>query len=561
MFSCALYYCFYAFIILLSTSHAEEFIYNGFTDADQLTLEGEASIDRNRLGLTSRLNIGGFGHAFYKYPLNFRKNSNSPNDPSFATTFVFTITTWRDQPQEAGSDGIAFVLSSTNKLINHSLGGQYLGLFNASNTSQNILAIELDTFMNPDLNDMDDNHVGIDVNSLISINSHTAGFYTSDGGFQLLRLANGRSPILQLWVDYDGKAHQLNVTLGLPYSPKPEYPLLSSIVNLSSLLPSSSYIGFSASVNSPKTRHFILGWSFKENGRVPPLPSVPVTDPETYGWGGNFFAPPPPPQLNTHQVHKHSLQILLPIVMTSVILLLLVAFLGWRKKAGPQEDWEMKCRPPSFIYKDLYNATSGFSDKMLLGKGGFGKVYRGFLPASKRNVAIKRISPESKQGMKEFMSEVAILGNVRHRSLVQLLGYCRNKHELLLVYDYMPNGSLDKYLYGRHKLALGWSQRFRIIKGVACGLAYLHEEWERVIIHRDIKSSNVLLDEEMNGRLGDFGLARLHDHRVDAYTTHVAGTYGYIAPELARLGKSTKGTDVFAFGGVHDGGCTWKEAN
>lgn len=234
--------------------------------------------------------------------------------------------------------------------------------------------------------------------------------------------------------------------------------------------------------------------------------------------------------------------------MTSVILLLLVAFLGWRKKAGPQEDWEMKCRPPSFIYKDLYNATSGFSDKMLLGKGGFGKVYRGFLPASKRNVAIKRISPESKQGMKEFMSEVAILGNVRHRSLVQLLGYCRNKHELLLVYDYMPNGSLDKYLYGRHKLALGWSQRFRIIKGVACGLAYLHEEWERVIIHRDIKSSNVLLDEEMNGRLGDFGLARLHDHGVDAYTTHVAGTYGYIAPELARLGKSTKGTDVFAFG-------------
>jgi serine/threonine protein kinase len=185
---------------------------------------------------------------------------------------------------------------------------------------------------------------------------------------------------------------------------------------------------------------------------------------------------------------------------------------------------------------------------MLLGKGGFGKVYKGLLLSTKQNVAIKRISPESKQGMKEFISEITILGHVRHRRLVHLLGYCRHKHELLLVYDYMPNGSLDKYLYGQDKPPLCWSQRFNIIKDVASGLLYLHEEWERVVIHRDIKSSNVLLDDEMNGRLGDFGLARLHDHGVDAHTTRVAGTFGYIAPELARLGKATKATDVFAFG-------------
>jgi serine/threonine protein kinase len=112
----------------------------------------------------------------------------------------------------------------------------------------------------------------------------------------------------------------------------------------------------------------------------------------------------------------------------------------------------------------------------------------------------------------------------------------------------MSNGSLDKYLYSLEMPSLGWSQRFEIIRGVASGLLYLHEEWEQVVIHRDVNASNVLLDGEMNGRLGDFGLARLHDHGVEAHTTCVARTRGYISPELARLGKATKATDVFAFG-------------
>jgi serine/threonine protein kinase len=180
---------------------------------------------------------------------------------------------------------------------------------------------------------------------------------------------------------------------------------------------------------------------------------------------------------------------------------------------------------------------------MLLGRGGFGSVYKGILPISKQTVAIKRMSPDSKQGMKEFMAEIVILGHLRHRNLVQLLGYCRHK-QLLLVYDYMPNGSLDCYLHTQdHNITnLCWAQRSHI------GLFYLHEDWEQVIIHRDIKTSNALLGGEMNARLGDFGLARSHDHGADAHTTRVAGTWGYIAPELARLGKATKSTDVFALG-------------
>lgn len=116
------------------------------------------------------------------------------------------------------------------------------------------------------------------------------------------------------------------------------------------------------------------------------------------------------------------------------------------------------------------------------------------------------------------------------------------------MYDYMPNGSLDKYLYDQPEVTLNWNQRFRVIKGVAAGLFYLHEEWEQVVIHRDVKASNVLLDGELNGRLGDFGLARLYDHGTDPQTTHIVGTLGYLAPEHTRTGRATTSTDVFAFG-------------
>lgn len=219
-----------------------------------------------------------------------------------------------------------------------------------------------------------------------------------------------------------------------------------------------------------------------------------------------------------------------------------------RKFAELLEDWELDYGPHRFKYKDLYTATNGFKEKEILGSGGFGRVYKGVLPKSKLEIAVKRVSHESRQGMKEFVAEIVSLGRLRHRNLVQLLGYCRRKGELLLVYDYMPNGSLDKYLFNEPNPSLNWSQRFRIIKGVASGLLYLHEEWEQIVIHRDVKASNVLLDNELNGRLGDFGLARLYDHGTDPQTTHIVGTLGYLAPEHTRSGRPTTQMDVFAFG-------------
>ncbi|XP_013623941.1 PREDICTED: L-type lectin-domain containing receptor kinase V.9-like [Brassica oleracea var. oleracea] len=150
--------------------------------------------------------------------------------------------------------------------------------------------------------------------------------------------------------------------------------------------------------------------------------------------------------------------------------------------------------------------------------------------------------------MREFVAEIATIGRLRHANLVRLLGYCRRKGELYLVYDCMPMGSLDKFLYHKQEQSLDWSQRFKVIKDVASGLCYLHQQWVQVIIHRDIKPANILLDESMNAKLGDFGLAKLCDHGIDPQTSNVAGTFGYISPELSRTGKASTSSDVFAFG-------------
>jgi serine/threonine protein kinase len=208
----------------------------------------------------------------------------------------------------------------------------------------------------------------------------------------------------------------------------------------------------------------------------------------------------------------------------------------------------IKYGPHRFSYNNLHKATKGFKDTDVIGEGGFGKVYMGILPSSNLPIAIKRISHDSRQGIKEFVAEIVSMGRLRHRNLVQLLGYCRRRGELLLVYDYMSNGSLDKFLYSNKKPGLNWVQRFKIIRGVASSLLYLHEEWEQVVLHRDVKASNVLLDAGLNGKLGDFGLAKLYDHGTNPQTTRVVGTVGYLAPELTITGRATTFTDVFAFG-------------
>ncbi|CAL4905224.1 unnamed protein product [Urochloa decumbens] len=205
--------------------------------------------------------------------------------------------------------------------------------------------------------------------------------------------------------------------------------------------------------------------------------------------------------------------------------------------------------PKQFRYGELAMATGNFSDKHKLGEGGFGSVYRGYIKEMDLHVAIKRVSKGSKQGRKEYASEVRIINLLRHRNLVQLIGWCHGGGELLLVYELMPNGSLDTHLYRSAQL-LPWQPRHEIVLGLGSALLYLHQDWEQCVLHRDIKPSNVMLDASFTAKLGDFGLARLVDHGRRSHTTVVAGTMGYMDPDYMINGRAGTESDVYSFGVV-----------
>ncbi|KQK15568.1 hypothetical protein BRADI_1g23730v3 [Brachypodium distachyon] len=521
---------------MASSADDGQFTYQGFAAAN-LTLDGLATVLPNGLLALTNFTYQTKGHAFHPVPLRFLNKPTSTNTTavarSFSTSFVFAVVSRYDGLSD---QGLAFVVTPTMNLSTAN-AGQYLGLLNATNgtASNRILAVELDTIMNPEFSDINSNHVGINVNSLMSRQAKPAGYYgDDDGAFRGLML-NSRK-LMQVWVDYDGQGRQLNVTLAPIQVPKPRKPLLSEVIDLSTFMEDPMYVGFSSSSGVVFTHHYVLGWSFSLDGPSPPL---------------HFSKLPTLPRVGPKPRSK-LLDVVLPLATALLVaaVLVVVFFFVWRRHryAEVREDWEDEFGPHRFAYKDLFCATDGFKDKNLLGAGGFGKVYKGVLPASSLEVAVKRVSHGSRQGVREFVAELVSIGRLRHRNLAQLLGYCRRKSELLLVYDYMENGSLDKYLYNKNGPSLNWQERYWVIKGIASSLLYLHEDWEQIVIHRDIKASNVLLDSQMNARLGDFGLARLYDHGMDGQTTHVVGTMGYLAPELLRTGKATPATDIFAFG-------------
>ncbi|VVB12836.1 unnamed protein product [Arabis nemorensis] len=545
----------FSLFLLLSVSKIQaqrtktEFTFRGFKgNESEIRIAGGAATIKpdGLLRLTNRgSNIT--GTAFYHKPVRLL-DSNSTISPirSFRTSFVFVII---PSSSSNGGFGFTFTLSPTPNRPNAG-SAQYLGVLNKENDGDprnHVLAVEFDTVQGArDDTDRIGNDIGLNFNSRTSDMQEPVVYYLNDDpnkreDFQL----ESGNPI-QAHLNYDGPTQTLNVTvyparLGF----KPTKPLISQKVpKLLNIVQEEMYVGFTAATGRDQSSaHYVMGWSFSSGGENPIAGTLELSE-----------LPPPPP--NTPKKRGFNSQVIVLIVASSAVMLIMLVllffFVMYKKRLQQEEtleDWEID-HPRRFRYRDLYVATDGFKETGIIGTGGFGTVFKGKLQNSSQ-IAVKKIIPNSMQGVREFVAEIESLGKLRHKNLVNLHGWCKHKNDLLLIYDYIPNGSLDSLLYSvprRSGAVLSWNARFQIAKGIASGLLYLHEEWEQIVVHRDVKPSNVLIDDDMNPRLGDFGLARLYERGSQSQTTALVGTIGYMAPELARNGKPSSASDVFAFG-------------
>ncbi|KAI5079090.1 hypothetical protein GOP47_0006761, partial [Adiantum capillus-veneris] len=475
----------------VSAQESTSFVFNGF-NGNNISLSGAARFDRGLIKLTNSTTRQ-FGRAFYSRLVQV-KDSNAQVVSSFSTIFVFCISA---MTKTLGGHGMAFVMAPKQGL-DGAFPSQYFGLLNPSNdgnSSNHLLVVEFDTVQDLDVGDRDDNHVGIDINSMRSKYAETAGYWTTQSKASHERsktVINLKSEeIIQAWIEYDGRSQVLNVSIAPVGSPHPSIPLLSVSLDLLNVFEEKMYAGFTASTGILVGTHRVLAWSFNSSGEAPALdlsllPSV--------------F---PVPSLYSTRKFKEGIGLTILILFLGVCALVGLG-LYRRSQREVVEDWELEFGLHRYGYKELQKATKNFSDQELLGVGGFGRVYRGVLPMSGVELAVKRLSRESGQGEREFIAEMASTGRLRHRNLVQLLGWSRCRGELLLVYEYLPNRSLDKLLHGNSGKVLRWEQRHNILKGIAAGLHYLHEGWEQQVLHRDVKSSNVHLDADMNAKVGHY---------------------------------------------------------
>ncbi|XP_024526486.1 L-type lectin-domain containing receptor kinase IV.2 [Selaginella moellendorffii] len=478
----------------------------------------------------------------------------------FSTSFVFSI----QNSTATRGDGLAFIISGNLLPAPSGSSGSWLGLFDPAmdrERSNKLVAVEFDSVHNPELQDINDDHVGVDINQ---IRSQVSPTFESDAGNRVD--LHDSSANVSAWIEYDAVKHSLVVFVARNSRRRPAAPLVPpQPVNLceEAAVEGAVFVGFSAATGDlSRDVHIVHAWNFS-------APDLRFSRENFTGLSGSSSPPPRGgggESGGDHDQEKNGSRTRVVVIVSVVFSLLLLLVLGGiflickRMRLfsaggdGSSDDVSLRGRnleqniamPSELSYRDLKSATANFDPKNLLGSGGFGNVYAGLLPGDGSPVAVKRIGENSRQGEREFLAEVEIITKLSHRNLVHLRGWCCRSRELLLVYEFMPNGSLDKAIATNS--SLDWSKRYEIICGLAAALLYLHEECEERIVHRDVKPSNVMLDAGFNARLGDFGLARLIDRKREARTTAIAGTFGYLAPELNITGQCTTASDVYSFG-------------
>ncbi|XP_021898510.1 L-type lectin-domain containing receptor kinase S.6, partial [Carica papaya] len=406
-----------------------------------------------------------------------------------------------------------------------------------------------------------DNHIGINVNSIVSVAS-------VDVVAKGIDLKSGRK--ITTWIEYNNELKLIRVWVA--YLPiKPPSPLLSSQIDLSLQFKEYMHVGFSASNGQGSAMHVVERWRFKtfESHKQPfitPVDTVEegdclVCSPDDSHSSSNLeFGVERKPKSGDLALFLEGLA---ASVLTLSLIIAIISFFVIKKKRlvrrtskeGQTYRVQMNQMPARLSLADIKSATVGFHHNKIVGSGASATVYKGCLPSG-GTVAIKRFDRANwkESNRNPFSTEFATMaGCLRHKNLVQLQGWCCEGAELVLVYEYLPNGSLDKILHHRSssEILLSWQQRLNILVGVASALSYLHEECERQIIHRDVKTCNIMLDAEFNAKLGDFGLAEVYEHRsVARESTIPAGTMGYLAPEYVYSGVPSMKTDVYSFGVV-----------
>ncbi|KAL5576739.1 hypothetical protein UlMin_018438 [Ulmus minor] len=527
-------------ILSFASVSALDFVFNGFNSSNSLLLYGNATIETRILTLTNDTTFS-IGRALYKNKVPTKRPNSSFVLP-FSTSFIFSMAPYKNT---LPGHGLVFIIVPFTG-ISESSSSQNLGFLNRTDEGKNnhVFGVEFDVFKNEEFDDINDNHVGIDVNSLKSVKAHEAGYWpdgsngTEEGMFEKLKLNSGEN--YQVWIDYNNSV--LNVTMIRAGTKRPKTPLLSVPYNLSEVFVDEMYIGFTSATGQLVESHKILAWSFSDTNFSLSESLITTGLP-------SFVLPKEPIFKSKGFIVGITVGGLFGICLCVVFALCLMKRQRRRaREREDMEDWELEYWPHRITYHEIEEATKGFGEENVIGIGGNGSVYKGVLPGG-TEVAVKRMS-HLNDGMREFLAEISSLGRLKHRNLVGLRGWCKKeKGSFMLLYDYMENGSLDKRVFDcdESKL-LSCQERISILKDVASGVLYLHEGWEAKVLHRDIKASNVLLDRDMNGRLGDFGLAKMHGHGQVASTTRVVGTVGYLAPEVIRSGRASAHTDVFGFG-------------